>query len=382
MLDIPELLLLGPGPSPVSDRTLSALGSPLLGHLDPAFLALMDEVQADLRTLFCTDNAFTLPVSGTGSSGMDLCLVNLVEPGDRVVIGTHGVFGGRMKDLVQRLGGEVVEVCAEFGRSLEVAAMVEAIQGGPTSLVAFVHAETSTGVLMDPVPIAKAAADAGALVMLDCVTSLGGTPVELDGWGIDAAFSGTQKCLSVPPGLAPLSLSARAIERISNRASRPPSWYLDVGLLNGYWGGDRVYHHTAPVSMVYALASGLQQMQEEGPELRFARHREVAAALYRGLKPLGLGCLVAAAERTPMLTTVVLPDGFDEVTARRTIRDRHRIEIGGGLGPLKGRVWRIGLMGHGAQMTSVTAVLTAMGEVLREAGHPADVSAAIAAAVG
>jgi len=380
VLDVPELLLLGPGPSPVPDRTLAALGTPLVGHLDPAFLELMDEVQTNLRSLFCTENTFTLPVSGTGSSGMDLCLVNLVEPGDRVVIGTHGVFGGRMKDLVQRLGGEVVEVSAEFGQSLDVEAMVGAIQGGPTSLVAFVHAETSTGVLTDPVPIAKAAADAGALVMLDCVTSLGGAPVELDRWGIDAAFSGTQKCLSVPPGLAPLSLSARAIERISNRTSRPPSWYLDVGLLNGYWGGDRVYHHTAPVSMIYALASGLQRVLEEGLELRFARHREVAAALYRGLEPLGLECLVPAAERTPMLTTVVLPEGFDEVTARRTIRDQHRIEIGGGLGSLKGRVWRIGLMGHGAQMTSVTRVLTAMGDVLREAGHPADVPAATAAA--
>lgn len=381
-LDIPEILLLGPGPSPVSARTLSALGSPLLGHLDPAFLALMDEVQADLRTLFGTANAFTLPVSGTGSAGMDLCLVNLVEPGDRVVIGTHGVFGGRMKDLVERLGGEVIEVRAEFGQSLDDAAVVAAIQAGPTRLVAVVHAETSTGVLMDPTSIARAARDAGALMMLDCVTSLGGVPVKLDAWGIDAAFSGTQKCLSVPPGLAPLSLSERALERIAKRSSRPPSWYLDVGLLNGYWGGDRVYHHTAPVSMIYALAAGLRQVHEEGLELRFDRHREVAAALYRGLEPLGLGCLVASSERTPMLTTVSLPDGFDEATARRTIRDRHRIEIGGGLGSLKGRVWRIGLMGHGARMTSVTRVLTAMGDVLREAGHATDVSAAIAAATG
>lgn len=379
---IPELLLLGPGPSPVSPRTLAALSSPLLGHLDPAFLELMDGVQGDLRTVFGTENAFTLPVSGTGSAGMDLCLVNLVEPGDRVVIGTHGVFGGRMKDLVQRLGGEVVEVTAEFGTALDPAAMIAAIDAGPTRLVAFVHAETSTGVLMDPEPIAKAARQAGALVLLDCVTSLGGAPVQLDAWGIDAAFSGTQKCLSVPPGLAPVSLSERAIERIGARSARPPSWYLDVGLLNGYWGGERVYHHTAPISMVYGLASGLQQALEEGLPARFARHREVAAALYRGLEPLGLRPLVAAAQRTPMLTTVVLPDGFDEVAARRAIRDRHRIEVGGGLGSLKGRVWRIGLMGHGAQLISVTRVLTAMGEQLRVAGQPADISAAIAAALG
>ncbi len=381
-LALPEFLLLGPGPSPVSPATLAAMGTPLLGHLDPAFLGLMDGVQADLRTLFGTANEFTLPVSGTGSAGMDLCLVNLVEPGDRVVIGTHGVFGGRMKDLVQRLGGEVIEVSAEFGRSLDSEEMVAAIQGGPTRLVAFVHAETSTGVLMDPSVIAKAARDAGALVMLDCVTSLAGTPVSLDAWGIDAAFSGTQKCLSVPPGLAPVSFSERAMERLSQRSSPPPSWYLDVGLLNGYWGGERVYHHTAPISMVYALAAGLRETHEEGLAARFARHLEVAAALYRGLEPLGLSCLVAESERTPMLTTVVLPDGFDEVSARRAIRDRHQIEIGGGLGPLKGRVWRIGLMGHGARMTSVTQVLTAMGDVLCEAGYSADVSAAIAAAAG
>jgi len=379
-LDLPELLLLGPGPSPASPTILSALGSPLLGHLDPAFLELMDEVQADLRATFGTRNAFTLPVSGTGSSGMDLCLVNLVEPGDRVVIGTHGVFGGRMKDLAQRLGAEVVEVTAEFGESLDVDEIVAAIHAGPTQLVAVVHAETSTGVLMDPAPVAEAAAQAGALMMLDCVTSLAGAPVTLDAWGIDAAFSGTQKCLSVPPGLAPLSLSARAVEKISNRAQRPPSWYLDVGLLNGYWGGERVYHHTAPVSMVYALAAGLREVKEEGLDARFARHREVAAALYRGLEPLGLRCLVADGARTPMLTTIVLPDGLDEAVARRVIRDRHGIEIGGGLGSLKGRVWRVGLMGHGARMASVTRVLEAMGDVLGEAGQSVDVAASIAAA--
>jgi alanine-glyoxylate transaminase / serine-glyoxylate transaminase / serine-pyruvate transaminase len=357
------------------------MSQPLLGHLDPGFLAVMDLVQADLRRLFRTENPFTLPVSGTGSAGMEICLANLVEPGDRVVVGVHGVFGGRMLDLVERLGGEVVAVTAPFGEPLDPAAMIAAVRAGPTRVVAFVHAETSTGVLIDPAPIAAAAREVGALCVLDCVTSLGGTPVDIDGWGVDAAFSGTQKCLSVPPGLSPVTFSPRALERVAARARRPSTWYLDVGLLSGYWGGERVYHHTAPISMIFALRSGLEQMHAEGDDARFARHLDVAESLYRGLDVLGLGCLVPAEYRTPMLTTVALPDDIeDEAALRAVIRHESRIEIGGGLGPLVGRVWRIGLMGHGARPESVARVLTAIGDAFVSIGRDVDVAGALAAA--
>ena len=366
----------------MSQQTLTAMSQPLVGHLDPVFLSIMDRVQGDMRRVFTTENRFTLPVSGTGSAGMEICFTNLVEPGDRVVVGVHGVFGTRIVDLVTRLGGEAIEVVSEFGQALDVEGMVAAIRGGPTRLVAFVHAETSTGVLTDPEPIVTAAADVGALTVLDCVTSLGGTPVCIDEWGVDAAFSGTQKCLSVPPGLSPVTFSDRALEKITGRRTPTPSWYLDVGMLSGYWGGDRAYHHTAPISMVYALEAGLKQVHEEGLPARFARHESVAAALYRGLEVLGLDCLVPAESRTPMLTTALLPEGLDEVGLRRAIRERHHIEIGGGLGALKGRVWRIGLMGHGARTTSVLRVLAAIGDVLHEAGQPVDTAAALRAALG
>jgi alanine-glyoxylate transaminase/serine-glyoxylate transaminase/serine-pyruvate transaminase len=377
-----EVLLLGPGPSPVSHAVLAALGAPVLGHLDAEFVQLMDRVQADLRHAFQTDNRLTLPISGTGSAGMETVLVNLIEPGDRVVVGVHGVFGERMLEIARRLGAETVEVRAEFGSALDPAAVAAAIRGGPTRLVAFVHAETSTGVLQQPRPIASAAREAGALVVLDCVTSLCGAQVQLDEWGIDAAYAGTQKCLSAPPGLSPVSFSARALERIAARRRKPPSWYLDVSLLGSYWGGERAYHHTAPISMVYALAAALDDVVQEGLEPRFLRHRDVAGALYRGLGALGLECLVPAALRTPMLTSVRVPEGVDELAARRLLRERHRIEIGGGLGTLKGRIWRIGLMGHGARLESVVRVLAALGDALAQQGRAADVAAAVRAAAG
>ncbi len=379
----PEVLLLGPGPSPASARTLAAQAAPLLGHLDPAFLGLMDQVQADLRVVMGTQNPFTMPISGTGSAGMETCLTNLVEAGDRVVIGTNGVFGGRMKDLAQRLGAEVVEVKSDFGQALDAEAMAKAVAAGPTKLLAFVHAETSTGVLQPPEEIINAAKQQGALVLMDCVTSLAGSHLALDEWGVDAAFSGTQKCLSVPPGLSPVSFSAAAMQRIQARQTKPPSWYLDVGMLANYWGsGERVYHHTAPISMVYALASGLEQVMEEGLEPRYARHQQAAQALYRGLQAMGISCLVAEDIRTPMLTSILVPEGVDEAAARAELRQRHRIEIGGGLGPLKGKVWRIGLMGHGARLQSVLRVLSGLGDVLARAGHKVDLTAALRQAAG
>lgn len=378
----PEILLLGPGPSPVPPQVAAAMAAPTLGHLDPEFAALMDRVQADLRVVLGTQNRFTLPISGTGSAGMEAALVNLVEPGDRVVVGVHGVFGARIADLVARLGGEAVVVRAEFGAALDQEAVAAAIAAGDTKLCAFVHAETSTGVLQPSEGIVAAARTAGALVLADCVTSLGGTPVAIDASGFDAVFSGTQKCLSVPPGLAPLSLSERALERVAARQRTTTSWYLDVELLSAYWreGRERVYHHTAPVQMVYGLARGLDLVLDEGLDARFARHRAVAAALYRGLEPLGLECAVPLALRTPMLTAVRIPDGVDEPALRRHLREVWRIEVGGGLGAWKGRAIRIGLMGHGARLENVLRVLTALGDALRIAGRPADVSTALAAA--
>lgn len=378
----PEILLLGPGPSPVSHRVLTAQSAPLLGHLDPDFVKLMDRVQGDLRTLFGTANRFTLPISGTGSAGMETCFVNLVEPGDRVVVGIHGVFGERMKELALRQGGDVVEVRAEYGKALDIAAMLAAIRSGPTKLVAFVHAETSTGVLQPPREILAAAKAAGALTILDCVTSLGGVEVALDAWQVDAAYSGTQKCLSVPPGLSPVSFSDAAMHKAKNRAKKAPSWYLDVNLLGGYWGGDRVYHHTAPVSMVYGLAAGLDEVFEEGLEARRTRHAQAAAALVRALEPLGLACLVSADVRTPMITSIRVPDGVDELAVRKHLLNVHKIEIGGGLGSLKGRIWRVGLLGHGARSSSVVRVVSALGDALAVQGRKVDVAAALRAAQG
>lgn len=348
------------------------MAAPVLGHLDPEFIALMDRVQGGLRTLLGTQNRFTMPISGTGSAGMEATIVNLVEPGDRVVVGIHGVFGGRMRDLVTRQGGEAVTVEQEFGKALDPDAMRAAIEGGDTKLVAFVHAETSTGVLQPLEPIVEAARNAGALVLADCVTSLGGAVIDMDRLGLDAVYSGTQKCLSVPPGLSPVSFSERALERIAKRTRPSTSWYLDVGLLSAYWqggsGGDapRAYHHTAPISMIYALAAGLDAALEEGLEARVARHAAAADRLITGLRSLGMDCLVEDGLRTPMLTSVVVPDGVDELAVRKRLRAEHRIEIGGGLGSLAGRVWRIGLMGEGARDAVVDRLLDALRAVLSD----------------
>ncbi len=346
----------------------------------------MDSVQADLRTVLGTKNPFTLPISGTGSAGMETCLANLVGRGDRVVVGIHGVFGGRIAEGCRRLGAEVVEVRAEFGQALALDRVAEAVNQAPTRLVAFVHAETSTGVLQPLGDFGQAIRGSGALWMLDCVTSLGGMPLELDEWGVDVAFSGTQKCLSVPPGLAPLTMSERALAAAEER--KPSTWYFDVGLLAGYLlpgrsGGasaPRAYHHTAPISAIFGLAAGLRRTLAEGLPARAERHREVAAALYRGLAVLGLELLVNSSLRTPMLTSVCVPEGVDEAVVRGQLRNVHRIEIGGGLGPLAGRVWRIGLMGDGAEPASVQRVLAGLGAALQQAGRSVDVAAALAAA--
>lgn len=358
-----ERLLLGPGPSNVPARVRAALAQPLLGHLDPAFLAILDEVQGRLRALFGTANPMTLPLSATGSAGMEACLANLLEPGDDAVIGVAGVFGGRMCDVAERIGARVTRVATEWGTVLDADAMAEAIRRVRPRVVAFVHAETSTGVCQPVETIAAAAREADAHLVLDCVTSLSGIPVTLDAWGVDAAYSGTQKCLACPPGLSPASFSERAMERVRARARPVQSWYLDVTLLSGYVGRERVYHHTAPISMIYGLAEALRIVDEEGMPARERRHREAARLLVEGVEPLGFEPLVAEPHRLPMLTTLRLPHFVrrrGEADVRRALLDRHGIEVGGGLGALAGSVWRVGLMGENARPASVERLLEAL----------------------
>jgi alanine-glyoxylate transaminase/serine-glyoxylate transaminase/serine-pyruvate transaminase len=339
------------------------MAQPLLGHLDPAFLAIADEVQARLRRLFGTKNELTLPISATGSAGMEACLANLLERGDEIVVGVAGVFGERMCDVAARIGARVTRVETEPGTALDAGAMASAIARLRPRVVALVHAETSTGVLQPVEEIARAAREADAYLVLDCVTSLGGLPVSIDAWGVDAVYSGTQKCLSCPPGLSPASFSARAVERVRGRATPVQSWYLDVTLLSAYFGEKRVYHHTAPISAIYGLAEGLRIVEEEGMEARAARHRTAAAALVAGLAPLGFEPLVAEAVRLPTLTSVRLPERIaaaGEATLRRRLLDAHGIEVGGGLGKLAGRIWRIGLMGENARLENVERLLGAL----------------------
>ncbi len=334
-----------------------------------------------LRAVFTTGNALTFPVSGTGSAGMEACVVNLVEPGDEVVIGVNGVFGTRMADVVERAGGTVMRVEAPWGRVVRAEQVEAALRNcRRPKLVALVHAETSTGAWQPLADAARLARAHDALFLTDCVTSLGGAPVESDGWGVDAAYSGTQKCLSCPPGLAPVTFGPRALEAMERRKTKVRSWYLDVTLLRQYWGEERVYHHTAPISMNYALREALRIVLEEGLEARFARHWRNHAALAAGLGALGLGLASEEGHRLPMLNAVTVPDGVDEGRVRSRLLQDHGIEIGGGLGPMKGKVWRIGLMGESSRQTHVLTVLAALEEALRAEGRKVAPGAALAAA--
>jgi len=339
------------------------MAQPLVGHLDPNFLTLLDEIQALLRPLFGTSNRFTLPLSATGSAGMETCLVNLLEPGHRIVVGVNGVFGGRMVEVATRAGAEVHPVKANWGDPLDEQAMIDAINRVQPEVVALVHAETSTGV-HQPIPeITRAAQAIGALVVLDCVTSLSGLPVELDEWGIDAAYSGTQKCLSCPPGLSPISFSERALAHVRSRSKPVQSWYLDVSLLDGYYGGERIYHHTAPVSALYGLAEALRLIEDEGLPARIRRHQVAGEALVERLAPMGFTPLVSTPYRLPMLTTLRLPESLppqEEAALRRRLLEHHNIEVGGGLGELAGQVWRVGLMGENAHLQSVEKLAAAL----------------------
>jgi len=367
---VTERLLLGPGPSNPYPEVLEALGRPVLGHLDPEFLALFDETCERLRTVFRTTNRLTLPMSGTGSAGMETCFVNLVEPGDTVIVGVNGVFGERMCEVARRCGAEVVRVDEAWGKPLDPQRLLDAQAAHPGArLVAVVHAETSTGVRNDIEPLAALTAT-DTLLLVDTVTSLGGIPVEVDGWGIDACYSGTQKCLGVPPGLAPVSFSDRAVERISSRRIPPQSWYLDLGLIAAYAGSERRYHHTVPISMIYALHAGLGVLLDEGLEASWARHGDAGAALHEALPRLGFSLVVDEEHRLPQLTTAWLPDGVEEAPLRRRLLDEHGIEVGGGLGEFAGKVWRIGLMGHGARRSSVDRLAGALEDEGVALGHP------------
>ena len=359
-----ERLLLGPGPSNPYPEVMAALARPVLGHLDPEFLDLLDETGERLRAAFKTANSLTLPISGTGSAGMEACFVNLLEPGDPVIVGVNGLFGERMCEVARRVGAEVTRIDAPWGEALDPERLLDAQRQAPaTRLVAVVHAETSTGVRNDIEPLA-ALADTDTLLLVDTVTSLGGIALEVDGWAIDACYSGTQKCLGVPPGLAPVTFSDRARARMKGRTAPSQSWYLDLELLDAYMGSARRYHHTAPVSMIYALHAGLGRLLDEGLEAAWARHAAVGAMLQDALVELGFELVAAEGHRLPELTTARLPAGLEEAPLRARLRDEFDIEVGGGLGPFAGTVWRIGLMGHGARPRSVATLLGALRTLL------------------
>ena len=362
---------MGPGPSPVDERVLSAMAAPLLGHLDPLFLQCMDDVQALLRYVFETENRVTIPISATGSAGMEAALVNVIEPGDEVVVCINGVFGERMRDIIGRARGKPIVVEATWGEALDVNRIEGALKSSKPRALALVHAETSTGVLQDLSGLSELAHQHGALLIVDAVTSLGGHPVGVDRTGIDVCYSGTQKCLGAPPGLAPITFNERALERIRARQSRVQSWYLDITMVEKYWGEDRTYHHTAPISMNYALREALRLIHEEGLEARWRRHELNHRALVAGVEAMGLAMAVAPGDRLWSLNAVSVPEGVDDARVRSRLLDEN-IEIGGGLGPLKGKIWRIGLMGSGSTRENVLLVLGALHRALNAEGYACD----------
>jgi len=357
--------LLGPGPSMADPRVLRAMATPLIGHLDPQFIEIMDDVQALLRLVFQTENELTIPVSGTGSAGMEAALCNFIEAGDRVLVAVNGYFGERLIDMAGRYGAVVDRVDKPWGQVFEPGEITAALKQHKYKLLALVHAETSTGARQPEIAaIAKAAHDHGALVVLDTVTSLGGLPVEIDAWDVDIAYSGTQKALSCPPGLAPLTVGERGREALRARKTTVANWYLDLTQVERYWGSERTYHHTAPISMNYALREALRLVAEEGLAARFARHQANAELLWEGLEALDLAPLVAREYRLPTLTTPQLAPSVDDAAVRSRLLREYNIEIAGGFGPLKGQVWRIGLMGFSSRRENVLLLLAALGEIL------------------
>jgi alanine-glyoxylate transaminase/serine-glyoxylate transaminase/serine-pyruvate transaminase len=358
-------VLLGPGPSSVHPRVLRAMATPLLGYLDPEFLQMLDETLRLLRYTYQTENAWTLPVSGTGMSGMEALLVNLLEPGERLLVCAAGFFANRLDEVARRHGIDVCKVDKPWGEVFAPEEVEAALRANPAKVVAVVHAETSTGALQPLAGLGEVAHRNGALLLADCVTSLGGVPVKLDEWGVDAAYSGTQKCLGCPPGLAPISVGDRARDAIRARKTKPSGWYFDLELLARYYGPERMYHHTVSATLIYALREGLRLVAEEGLEARWQRHAAHAEYFCDGLAELDLVPFVAPAQRLPTLITVRVPEGVDEAKVRGRLRVDYGIEIGAGLGPLKGQVWRVGLMGYSSRRENVTLLLGALKEILR-----------------
>lgn len=383
-LDPSERLLMGPGPSNVHPRVYAALAAPIVGHLDPEFLRVMEDSKGLLQEIFQTQNQLTISVSGTGSAGMEACFTNLVEPGDRVVVCASGVFGLRMQDVAARCGAEVYTVEAPWGTAVTPEQVAETVNDipGNIKLLAIVHAETSTGVMQPLNDIVNIAKERDALVLVDAVTSLGGIDIAVDALDIDACYSGTQKCLGCPPGLSPVTLNEKCRQVIRNRATKVQSWYLDLSMIEQYWGDDRVYHHTAPISMNYALREALSLVKEEGLERRWERHLMNHRALVDGLQALGLELVVENDIRLPTLTTVWVPEGVDDIAVRKNLLANFNIEIGGGLGDFKGKAWRIGLMGHTSKIANVVLFLAALGAVLNGQGYGTDTGSAIQTAVG
>ncbi len=380
--------LMGPGPSDVNPRVLSALSKPTIGHLDPQFIQLMDSIKGLIQYTFQTKNEITLPVSAPGSAGMEACFVNLLEPGDKVIVCQNGVFGGRMKENVERCGAEAVMVQDEWGNAVDPEKVESALKQHPDAKVlAFVHAETSTGAESDAKTLCQLAQKYDCLTIVDTVTSVGGVNVDVDGWGADAVYSGTQKCLSCPPGLSPVSFSDRAVAAVKARKNKVQSWFLDMELVMGYWGGQsqgkqvqRAYHHTAPINMLYALHEALLVLKEEGLENAWARHDLNHRALAAGLEAMGLSFVVDQSCRLPQLNSVTIPEGVDDATVRKTLLNDYNLEIGAGLGALAGKVWRIGLMGYASNKKNVLLCISALENTLSSVNAPINTGVAINAA--
>ncbi|MEA3276336.1 MAG: alanine--glyoxylate aminotransferase family protein [Pseudomonadota bacterium] len=372
--------LMGPGPADVHPRVLEALSRPTVGHLDPQFVAMMDELKELLRYAFRTENRLTMPVSAPGSAGMETCFVNLVEPGDKVVVCINGVFGQRMKENVERIGGEALVVEDPWGRAVDPTKLEDALKANPDAkIVAFVQAETSTGAGSDVKTLVEIAHRHDCLTIVDAVTALGGCALEVDAWDLDAVYAGSQKCLSCTPGLAPISFNERALEKVRSRASRVQSWFLDLNLVMGYWGGEqkRSYHHTAPVNSLFGLHEALLMLQEEGIENAWARHHRNHLALRAGLEAMGLELIVPEAERLPQLNAVTIPAGVDDAAIRSRLLTEYNLEIGAGLGALAGKVWRIGLMGYSSRAENILLCVGALGAALNDAGAPVDTGKAL-----
>jgi alanine-glyoxylate transaminase/serine-glyoxylate transaminase/serine-pyruvate transaminase len=379
----PQRILMGPGPSDVSPRVLEALSRPTIGHLDPVFVSFMDELKMLLKYAFQTDNELTMPVSAPGSAGMESCFVNLVEPGDKVIICQNGVFGGRMKENVERIGGIAVMVQDDWGRAVDPQKLEDALKANPdTKIVAFVHAETSTGAQSDANTLVEIAHKHDCLTIVDAITSLGGSPLKVDEWKIDAVYSGAQKCLSCTPGLSPVSFSANAQEKIKSRKTRVQSWFMDLNLVMSYWGAatKRAYHHTAPINALYGLHEALVMLQEEGLHHAWARHHINHLALRAGLEAMGLTFVVPEPERLPQLNAISVPEGVDEAAVRALLLSDYGIEIGAGLGAMAGKVWRIGLMGFSSNPRNVRKCLNALDDVLVRLKAPINHGVAVDAA--